>query len=110
MRHQPQRHDRVLGGTLPGNDANSQINDSAALPLYEWVHLAVTVSGTTGTLYANGTPAGTNADLTLHPSNLGTTTQNWIGRSQYGDPLLNGTVDDFNVYGARAVGLRGRRP
>jgi hypothetical protein len=36
--------------------------------------------------------------MTLHPSNLGNTTQNWIGRSQYGDPLLNATVDDFQVY------------
>src|SRR3954447_18389951 len=95
----------VSSGTTPrfaittsGGGGEQQINGTAALPTNGWVHLAVTVSGTTGTLYVNGTPVGTNANLTLHPSSLGNTTQNWIGRSQYGDPLLNATVDDFNVY------------
>jgi hypothetical protein len=36
--------------------------------------------------------------MTLKPSNMGTTTQNWIGRSQYADPYLNGRVDDFRIY------------
>jgi len=37
--------------------------------------------------------------MTLSPSNLGSTTQNWIGRSQYSsDPYLNGVVDDFLIY------------
>ena len=29
---------------------------------------------------------------------MGNTTQNWIGKSQYGDPGLNGTVDEFQIY------------
>jgi hypothetical protein len=66
--------------------------------LNTWSHLAVTVSGNTGTLYINGNPVGTNTNMTLHPSDLGNTNQNWIGRSQYGDPPLNGTVDDFAIY------------
>jgi hypothetical protein len=33
------------------------------------------------------------------PAQLGATTQNWIGRSQYSvDPYLNGIVDDFTIY------------
>ena len=52
--------------------------------------------------------------MTLHPSNLGTTTQNWIGRSQYADPYLNATVDDFQIYNsaltADEVADAGRRP
>src|SRR5262245_59475539 len=36
--------------------------------------------------------------MTLHPSDLGATNQNWIGRSQYPDPFLNATVDDFQIY------------
>ncbi len=36
--------------------------------------------------------------MTLRPSDLGATTQNWIGRSQYSDPYLNGRVDDFRLY------------
>ena len=37
--------------------------------------------------------------MTLKPSTLGVTTQNWIGRSQYtNDPYLDGRVDDFRIY------------
>jgi hypothetical protein len=52
------------------------------LPLNTWPHVAVTVSGNTGTLVVNGNAVATNTGMTLHPANLGTTTQNWIaGRS-----------------------------
>src|SRR5262249_54557129 len=61
-------------------------------------HIAVTLSGTTGTLYVNGTPVGTNANMTLNPSSLPVTTQDWIGRSEYSDPFLNASVDDFQIY------------
>ena len=36
--------------------------------------------------------------MTLKPSTLGNTTQNWIGRSQYSDAYLDGLVDDFRIY------------
>jgi hypothetical protein len=37
--------------------------------------------------------------MTLNPSSLGVTNQNWIGHSQFpADPYLDGTVDDFNIY------------
>ncbi len=95
----------VNAGTAPrfaittgGPGAEQQINATSALPLNQWSLLTVTVSGTTGTLYVNGTAVGTNTNLTLHPSQLGATNQNWLGRSQYNDPELNGTVDDFNIY------------
>ncbi len=76
-----------------------QINSNVHLPLNTWSHLAVTLFGNSGTLYINGNPVGTNTNMTLHPSNLGNTNQNWIGRSQFGaDAYLNATVDDFNIY------------
>jgi hypothetical protein len=81
-----------------GGAAEQQLSSSTQLPTNQWTHLAVTLSGTTGTLYVNGTPVATNAAMTLHPSNLGATNQNWIGRSQYGDPFLSATVDDFHIY------------
>jgi hypothetical protein len=68
------------------------------LPLNTWSLLTVTVSGTTGPLYVNGTAVGTNTAMTVHPSQLGATTQDWIGRSEYNDPYLNAAVDDFNIY------------
>jgi hypothetical protein len=37
--------------------------------------------------------------ITITPAQLGTTTQHWIGRSQWTpDPYLNGRVDDFRIY------------
>lgn len=36
--------------------------------------------------------------MKLGPSSLGNTTNNWIGRSQFGDPLLDGSVDDFQIF------------
>ncbi|BCU77169.1 LamG-like jellyroll fold domain-containing protein [Luteolibacter sp. LG18] len=75
------------------------INGSAALPTGAWTHVAVTLSGTTGTLYVNGVAVGTNTAMTLTPSSLGNTTQNYIGRSQFAaDPYLNGSVDDLRIY------------
>jgi hypothetical protein len=84
--------------TTGGGGAEQRIDNTGTLPLGSWSHVAVTLSGNTGTLYVNGTPVGTNSNMTLHPSDLGATTQNYIGRSQYPDPYLNATVDDFQIY------------
>jgi hypothetical protein len=75
------------------------IDGNAALPTGRWVHVAVTLSGTVGTLYVDGVVAGTNALMTLAPFDLGETTQDWLGRSQFAkDPDLQGRVDDFRLY------------
>ena len=84
--------------TVGGSGGEQQINGNAALPTNQWVHLAVTLSQNTGTLYVNGQAAGTNANMTLNPSNLGNPGNRWIGRSQYGDPFLDATIDEFHVF------------
>ena len=85
--------------TTSGPGGEQQINGTSVLPLNTWSLVTVTVSGSTGTLYVNGTPVGANPDITITPADLGTTTQDWIGRSEYaGDPYLNASVDDFNIY------------
>jgi Concanavalin A-like lectin/glucanases superfamily len=83
--------------TTNGGGAEQRITAAPQLPT-GWHHVAVTKSGTTGTLWLDGAPVGTNTSLTLSPSSLGQTANNWIGRSQYADPLLNATVDDFHIY------------
>jgi hypothetical protein len=82
-----------------GGGYGSQSLWTDPLPTGQWVHLAVTLSGATGTLYVNGSVASTNTAMTASPFRLGSTSQNWIGRSQYpADPCFNGKVDDFRIY------------
>jgi regulation of enolase protein 1 (concanavalin A-like superfamily) len=83
--------------TNSGSSGEQKIDGQAALPTGAWTHVAVTVAGTTGILYVNGVEVGRNESLTLNPQSLGSTTQNWIGRSQYSDPYLSGLVDDFRI-------------
>ena len=84
--------------TTAGGGGEQQINGTAALPTGSWQHVAVTLSGNTGTLYVNGQQVGQHTNMTLKPSSLGNTTQNYVGKSQYNDPYLGGTVDDFRIY------------
>jgi len=84
---------KVNGGT------EQQINSTGPLPAGEWHHVAVTLSGTVGTLYIDGVAAGTNNNMGNKPSALGTTNQNYIGKSQFtADAYLNSIVDEFRIY------------
>jgi alpha-L-arabinofuranosidase len=92
--------------TTNGYGAEQQISSPSALPTGGWHHVAVTLSGGVGILYLDGVAVGTNSAMTLSPSILGSTTQNWIGRSQFsGDAYLAGAVDDLRIYsGALGAG------
>ncbi|BCU76113.1 LamG-like jellyroll fold domain-containing protein [Luteolibacter sp. LG18] len=74
------------------------INGTAALPTAQWVHVAVSVSGKTGTLYVNGVAVGQNTSLDYQPFQLGQTRGNYLGKSNWADPYLNGKLDDFRIY------------
>jgi len=75
------------------------IDGTAALPTGSWQHVAVVLNGATGTLYVNGVQVGQNTGMTLNPSSLGATNQNYIGKAQFNDPYLAGAVDDFRIFG-----------
>jgi len=82
------------------------INSPSALTPNVWHHLAIVLpagSPYTGTMYVDGKAVATNPVMTLHASDIGATTNNFLGRSQFngkssGDPLFSGSLDDFRVY------------
>ncbi|WP_198664516.1 LamG domain-containing protein, partial [Jiangella endophytica] len=82
----------------PQGASEQQVSYDQEVPA-GWHHVAVTQSGTTGTLWLDGAAVATNANLTFKPSALGATTQNWLIRSQYAsDPYLNATLDEFHIF------------
>ena len=85
--------------TGSGAGGEQRLNSSTKLlPLNQWSLVTITLAGSTGTMYVNGQVVATNTAMTLHPSAFGQSTKNYIGKSQYSDPALNGSVDDFNIY------------
>ncbi|GIF44278.1 LamG-like jellyroll fold domain-containing protein [Actinoplanes xinjiangensis] len=88
--------------TTGGGGAEAQVTGSAALPADAWKTLTVTLGGGRLTTYLDGvavsqaTTALTAADLL----DAGTTSAGFLGRSFYPDPLFDGAIDSFRVYGA----------
>ena len=91
----------ALRDAFNGRDVEYVVN-STALPTGQWVHLVAVLRERYLTLYVNGRAIGSVFDLRSSPADF-PTTQNYIGKSQFADPLFNGRVDDFRVY-ARALG------
>lgn len=88
----------ILRYGIRNGSAEHQVSYPFAFPLNNWTHIAVSQSGPVVKLYVNGQEVAANGAVMLHPANLGATTQNYLGRSQYNDPLLNGLIDEFRIY------------
>jgi hypothetical protein len=95
-------HTLHFGITTGGNatGAEDTITSSGTYPT-GWHHVAVTIDAdnTTHTLYLDGKIVAQNTAARYTPSDLGATTQNWIGRSRWSDdPYFRGTIDEFRIY------------
>jgi len=92
----------VVAGVAGGGEEG--FKSTTAFPANTWTHLAVTckfdeTSGLgTMIMYMNGSPVVTKQNITITPASMGTTLQNYIGKSQYSDPTINGLIDDFRIY------------
>ena len=79
-------------------DGTEEVIDTTALTAGVWTHVAVTLNGSTGILYVNGTSAASNTSMTVKPSDF-ESIYNYIGKSQFSvDPLFAGRIDDFRIY------------
>ena len=86
--------------TANGSSAEQNISPGGNLTANTWKHIAVTLNGSTGTLYIDGVQVAQNTGMTFKPSDLAPTTSgNFIGKSAWtGDKYLKGQVDDFRIY------------
>ena len=79
------------------NQQDSQKLQTTALPVNQWVHVAVTLQGDTGVLYINGVEKD-RQPMTLDPVQVAGD-NNWLGRSQGGGaPYFNGMLSDVHVF------------
>jgi hypothetical protein len=88
----------VMRYAIKNGGAEQQVNYNYTLPLNTWTHFAITQSGNTCTLYINGTAVSVNTGVTIKPATIGSTTLNYLGKSQFNDPLLKGSIDEFKLY------------
>jgi hypothetical protein len=79
------------------NGGAEQTIETTVLPTNTWTHIAVTLGASAARMYVNGTLAAESTTVTIRPLDF-KPVLNYIGRSQYPDPLLNGNIDDFRVY------------
>jgi len=78
---------------------NQVLEGAKALPVGKWTHVAVTVGNAGVSIYVDGAQVAQQAPAALRPSDLGTTVNNFIGRSPFAaDPYLDGQVDEFRIY------------
>ncbi len=73
-----------------------QILQTSPLPVGQWRHVAVTRNGNTTKLYTNGVVAASGT-ITIAPANFNSAL-NYLGKSQYPDPLFNGRLDELFIY------------
>ncbi len=88
--------------TRGGSGAENQTTgNQAVIAGWGWHHWAVVLDpvARTHTLYLDGAQLAQNSAATLFPRDLGTLTNIWLGRSEYGaDPYFNGYLDDVRLY------------
>jgi autotransporter-associated beta strand protein len=78
------------------NGSGEQIVQTSALASSSWQHVAVTLNGGIATLYLNGAPVALSNSFSIAPSAF-SPIQNYLGKSQFPDPLFNGKLDVVEI-------------
>jgi autotransporter-associated beta strand protein len=89
----------IVRYAIKNGGGEQQVSYNYTFPLSTWTHFAVTQSGNTCRLYINGTLVATNTGVSIKPAALGSTAQNYLGKSQFtADPNLKARIDEFRIY------------
>jgi len=86
---------------LAGPPVSPQPPPSYFLPVGIETHIAVSIdySKDFAALYINGVLASSSSGhIKLRGTDLGSTTHNWLGRSEYPDPYFKGSIDELRIY------------
>lgn len=73
-----------------------QFIETSPLPVGQWRHITVTRSNTIARLYTNGVLVASGT-VNVAPANFNPAL-NYLGKSQWPDPLFNGRLDEFYIY------------
>lgn len=83
-------------------NVNNSWQEFTAIPVNDpgvWHFVAVTKTGSSAEMYIDGIKSGVSDTIEYTPSDLGSTTNNYIGKSQYpADVNFNGRIDDLRIY------------
>ncbi len=93
--------------TISSNGSESGLNSPTNLSA-GWHHVVAIIDGTAKTmqLCLDGEVVASGPTAVV-PKDLGTTTQNWLGRSQWtADALFAGILDDFRIYTRACLPVR----
>ena len=86
--------------TLADGGLNRDDIDGTPITVNTWYHVAVVLDASgNGRLYLNGAQVGPTTTMKFRPNSLGSTPNDWIGRSEFvANPYLDGAIDEFRIY------------
>lgn len=96
MRLVPMGDNFMFGICASGWDDQQVVGAPGALPTQRWVHVALSLQGTTARLYQDGELVGTQESMLLSPRQLGDQIR-LLGWSPV-NSAFNGRMQDFRVY------------
>ena len=87
-----------FGITTSSNTGEQNLNNTAAMKVATWYHVAITLGPNGGVLYVNGTQSVASRAMTLRPMSIGIHPQRLVGHSQWtNDPYFDGEIDELHI-------------